>query len=80
MIEGNRDGIKSQETIDVRGIWNVAERLAHAGNKNDAKILREFLNDPKIRERLEELAKQGGFDGGTRLAEQAMEESLKDTE
>jgi hypothetical protein len=69
-----------KKQFDVRGLWNVIERLANAGNKEDAQILMELENDPVIHQRLVELAKEGGIEGGTNLAEQSAMEALENEE
>jgi len=71
--EGYRPETKGKTAIDSRAIWNAIEKLHAAGDAELAESLKELALDGAISNRLAELAQEGGYEGGLKLAEEASE-------
>jgi len=68
---------EKEELFDVRHLWGVIEHLTREGDQDSSEVLLEFVKDPVIEARLDELTKAGnekGVEGARRRAMEAVEE------
>jgi len=76
--EGNQpviEGAKEGTAADSRAIWGAVAKLRELGAGSLADHLKDLADDPVISNRIAELAKEGGYEGGLRSAEASAEEA-----